>query len=68
MVCSFIEGVPIARKLNALGVSAFVGFETILPKCNQPCKNATGFFKTETGLSRKETRFLGGCNQPLSFY
>ena len=45
-----------------------VGFATISPKCNHPGKNATGFLKSETGLGRNETRFPGGCNQPLSFY
>ena len=28
-----------------------VGFATFSPKCNHPGKNATGFLKSETGLS-----------------
>ena len=32
-----------------------VGFGTFSPKCNHPGKNATGFLKSETGLSGNAT-------------
>lgn len=36
MVCSFIEGAPIARKLNELGVSAFIVYYRVRKKARYP--------------------------------
>jgi len=36
MVCSFIEGVPIARKLNAKGISAFIVYYRVRKKAAFP--------------------------------
>ena len=36
MVCSFIEGAPIARKLNELGVSAFIVYYRVREKARYP--------------------------------
>lgn len=36
MVCSFIEGVPIAKKLNALGISAFIVYYRVREKAAFP--------------------------------
>lgn len=36
MVCSFIEGVPIARKLNAMGISAFILYYRVRGKAAYP--------------------------------
>ena len=36
MVCSFIEGVPIARKLNAMGISAFIVYYRVRKKAAYP--------------------------------
>ena len=35
-VCSFIEGVPIARKLNAMGISAFIVYYRVRKKALYP--------------------------------
>ena len=32
MVCSFIEGTPIARRLNAMGISAFIVYYRVRKK------------------------------------
>ena len=36
MVCSFIEGVPVAKKLNELGVSAFIVYYRVREKARFP--------------------------------
>lgn len=36
MVCSFIEGTPIARKLNAMGISAFIVYYRTRKKARYP--------------------------------
>lgn len=36
MVCSFIEGTPLARKLNALGISAFIVYYRVREKARYP--------------------------------
>ena len=36
MVCSFIEGVPVARKLNAMGISAFIVYYRVRKKAVFP--------------------------------
>lgn len=36
MVCSFIEGVPIAKKLNEMGISAFIVYYRVKKKAHYP--------------------------------
>lgn len=36
MVCSFIEGVPVAKKLNELGISAFIVYYRVREKARYP--------------------------------
>ena len=36
MVCSFIEGVPFARRLNELGISAVIAYYRVAPKAAYP--------------------------------
>ena len=36
MVCSFVEGVPLARKLNEMGISAFIGYYRVRSKAKFP--------------------------------
>lgn len=36
MVCSFIEGTPIARRLNAMGISAFIVYYRVRKKALYP--------------------------------
>lgn len=36
MVCSFIEGAPVARKLNELGISAFIVYYRVREKARRP--------------------------------
>ena len=36
MVCSFIEGTPVARRLNGLGISAFIVYYRVRGKARYP--------------------------------
>ena len=58
MVCSFIEGAPVARKLNELGVSAFIVYYRTKKKAHYPAPQEDLARAIREILSKAETYHL----------
>lgn len=65
MVCSFIEGVPIARKLNALGISAYIVYYRVRKKALYPAPMEDLARAVREILARGESDCLDTANYSI---
>lgn len=65
MVCSFIEGVPIARKLNALGISAYIVYYRVRKKALYPAPMEDLARAVKEILARAQRDFLDVSNYSI---